>query len=369
MTKQKSSEQTEQIPELTGELVKKAPIGIFVIESSGNVIMSNPVLKNIFNPIGNKNPEPGAALFAYITNNSKLKELLEKAVADRRPARIDQLKYPQRLNREEKILNIWIVPVFDDGQKTLKHYIFYVEDMTQFALLDNKIQRSEKLSAMGVMASGIAEEIKWPLSHILINLDFVERNTSEDSPMRSYLQAIKDDLDRIKFVGKQIRALSLPQNEDGKEVYEINQLLKSQPIKAKLNVLKEYSIEIKISVPEKPLLVMANENHLIQAMTHIIQNAAEAMQDGGILTISIEGIKENKHDIIVITITDTGIGITAENLSNIFKPFFSTKGKSATGLGLMVAYSNIDSLGGAIGIKSTPGIGTSVRIVLPALIE
>ena len=99
-----------------------------------------------------------------------------------------------------------------------------MEDVTENALLDCKMHRSEKLSAMGIFASGIAEELKWPINHISLNLDFVERNTSEDSPVKSYIQAIKDDLSRIKFVSKQIMDLSLPHRKDNKEVYEVNKL-------------------------------------------------------------------------------------------------------------------------------------------------
>ncbi len=367
MNKQKTAEYHKQIPGLSDELIDKAPIGIFVIDPSGAVLMSNPALNKIFN-LEKRNTDPALNLFNYISKNPKLKQYLDDATAGKKPVKIDQIKYSQIPEQNEIIINVWIVPILD-VQEIIKSYLFFVEDITQYAQLASKIQRAERLSTMGIMASGIAEEIKWPLSHIMMNLDFVERNTNIDSPMRSYLQTIKDDLSRIKFVSKQIRDLSLPNRPDDKEIYEVNKLFSSQPIKAKLNVLKERGINIKITIPDKPLKIKANENHLIQAMTHILQNAAEAMPEEGTLTISVNDIKENRQDMVAITIADTGIGISQENLANIFKPFFTTKGKSATGLGLMVAYSIIDNLGGAIGIKSMPGVGTSVRIVIPVYIE
>jgi PAS domain S-box-containing protein len=354
----------KNISSLSEEIINNFPTGIFVINPSGDVLIENPALKNIFGYEVERS-NTGLEIYNHIKSDAQLQRHLENANNNKKSVKIDRLKYLLPDKDTERILDIWIVPILDK-QKTIKYYFFLVEDMTEHTLQDSKIQRAERLSAMGILASGIAEEIKWPLSHIMMNLDFVERNTSEESPVKSYLQAIKDDLSRIKFVSRQIMDLSLPHREDDKEVYEINKLFSSQPIEVKLKVLKERGISVKTVLPEISPKVKANENQLIQAMTHIIQNAAEAMPQEGALLISIHSDKENENELVVITIADTGFGISKENLANIFKPFFTTKGQSATGLGLMVAYSIIDNLGGAIGIKSKPGVGTTVRIVLPA---
>jgi signal transduction histidine kinase len=355
----------KQLTGLGEEIIANFPSGIFVINLSGDILVENPALKNILHY------EPGnfkiaRDLYSYIKTDPDLRQHLNDVANTKKSVKIDSIKYPPNNDKNEKILRIEIIPLLND-QKEIKYYFFLVDDMTKYAIMDNKIHRSEKLSTIGIMASGIAEEIKWPLSHIMINLDFVEKNTSEDSPMKSYLQAIKDDLGRIKFVSKQMMDLALPGTEDNTEICDVNKIFSSQPLKIKLNNIKERGIVLKTSFPKKAARVKANENNLIQAMTHIIRNASEAMPDEGTLTISVESIRENENEIIAVTITDTGMGISEQNLPNIFKPFFSTKGRSAIGLGLMVAYSIIDNLGGAIGIKSTPGIGTSVRIVLPAL--
>ena len=130
--------------------------------------------------------------------------------------------------------------------------------------------------------------------------------------------------------------------------------------------MSERGIKIKLNLQDTSPKVKANENQLIHVLAHLIQNSAEAMPQEGTLTLSVASETENDNEMVVITIADTGFGIGEENLANIFKPFFTTKGHSATGLGLVVAYSIIDNLGGAIGIKSKPGSGTAVRIVLPA---
>jgi PAS domain S-box-containing protein len=354
----------KNISSLSEEIINNFPTGIFVINPSGDVLIENPALNKIFGYEAER-PDTGVEIYNHIKSDPQLVQHLDNAISNKRAVKIDRLKYLLHDNKTERILNISIVPILDH-ESTIKYYFFLVEDMTEHALQDSKIQRAERLSAMGILASGIAEEIKWPLSHIMMNLDFVERNTNEESPVRSYLQAIKDDLTRIKFVSRQIMDLSLPHREEEKDIYEINKLFSTQPIKVKLKVLKERGISIKTVLPDISPKVKASENQLIQAMTHIIQNAAEAMPEEGTLLLSVHLDKENGNEMVVITIADTGFGISKENLANIFKPFFTTKGQSATGLGLMVAYSIIDNLGGAIGIKSKPGVGTTVRIVLPA---
>ncbi|MFH0974883.1 MAG: ATP-binding protein [Spirochaetota bacterium] len=355
----------KQFTSLSDEVIHNFPTGIFVINPSGEMLIENPALKKTlgFDP---ESTNVGMELYRFIKSDPKLNQYLEDAANDKKTVKIENLTYTLHRDKNEIIINISIIPLVDE-QKVIRYYFFLIEDVTKHALIYSKIHRQEKLSTIGIMASGVAEEIKWPLSHIMINLDFVEKNTSEDSPMRSYLQAIKDDLSRIRFVSKQMTDLSLPQTESNEDVCDVNKLFLSQPLKAKLNKIKERGITVKMSFPKKAAKVKANENNLIQAFTHIIRNASEAMPEEGTLTVIVESITEKENDIIAITITDTGMGIPEQNLPNIFKPFFSTKGRSGIGLGLMVAYSIVDNLGGAIGIKSMPGVGTSVRIVLPAL--
>lgn len=353
----------DDISGINDEIIRNSPIGIFAINGSGITIMENPALREILGS-GEPDSKPGLDLYNYIDSDESLRKYL-RADNNNIAKKINEINYKPPNTKKDLIIDIWVVPV-SDSENIIQYYLFFVEDVTQRALLGSKIERAERLSIMGILASGIAEEIKYPLSHIMVNLDFVERNTSEDSPVRSYLQAIKDDLSRIKFISKQIRDLSLPHSEDDKEIYEVNRVFLSKPIKVKLNVLRERGISIKLVLPKKSPKIRANENQLIQAMTHLIQNAAEALKYEGTLLITVDSINENKKEYVSITIADTGIGITKENLANIFKPFFSTKGRNATGLGLIVSYSIIDNLGGAIGVKSTPGVGTSVRIMIPA---
>ncbi len=360
------SEYLKQISSVNDEIISMAPIGIFVMESAGTLFMENPTLSKIFKPAEGK-MDPGTDIYNFILADPGLKSDLDKVFDKKKPVRINSLKYLYSGDKE-KIINIWIMPILD-ARSEIKYLVFLVEDVTKHSQIGNKIQRAEKLSAMGIMASGIAEEIKFPLNHILMNLDFVERNTRENSPAMAYLQTIKDDLSRIKFVSKQIRSLALQTDEYDREVFDITRIFLDPPLRIKLNVMHERSIEVRTFFPDRPLKVKVNKNQLIQAMTHIIQNAAEAISENGVIAITIENFTEDGHKAVVITVDDTGLGISDENMLKIFKPFFSTKGKSATGLGLMVAYSIIDSMHGAIGIKSSPGEGTSVRISLPAYIE
>ena len=99
----------------------------------------------------------------------------------------------------------------------------------------------------------------------------------------------------------------------------------------------------------------------------MIENAQEAMPDLGTLSISVEPVKSKEGNFVVITLTDSGVGIPGEKMQNIFRPFFTTKGENATGLGLMIASHVIENLGGTIAVKSAPGKGTSFKVAIPML--
>jgi signal transduction histidine kinase len=89
--------------------------------------------------------------------------------------------------------------------------------------------------------------------------------------------------------------------------------------------------------------------------------------DHGKIIIKIESAKTEKGSYAIITLTDNGIGLPNENIGKIFQPFFTTKGKKGTGLGLMIATSIVGNIGGSIGVKSNSGEGTSIRVVIPQI--
>jgi len=219
---------------------------------------------------------------------------------------------------------------------------------------------------MGLLAAGVAYELKVPINLMAIDLNFISKNIDESSPVRDYLKSLKDELDRIKKITEQLLNLSKPE-QDEIELIEVNKLLQSHPIQISLSRLQKNGLTVNMKLPDRSPVIRGTQSQVVQVLLHLISNAEDAMPDKGELTITVGQVESGGVKFAQILVADTGIGIPEENLKRIFQPFFSTKGHKSTGLGLMVTYSIIDNLGGTIGVKSIPGEGTAMRILIPAV--
>jgi len=169
---------------------------------------------------------------------------------------------------------------------------------------------------------------------------------------------------RIKNITEQLVSLSAADDTD-KETCNLDKILSSRPVDAMVKRLMSDGFEVIVEPSGENPEVRANQNQLQQILQQFIENAEEAMPEKGTISISVKTKQGPNGKYAVMTISDTGIGIPEENLQKIFQPFFTTKGKEATGLGLMITTAIVQNLGGTIGLKSAPGEGTTFRVVLP----
>ncbi len=226
---------------------------------------------------------------------------------------------------------------------------------------ERQIVQSEKLASLGRLASGIAHEINNPLTGVL-GFGTALMDDLKGSEYQEDMKIIIDETKRCRDIVKGILDFARETTIE-KEPANINKLiddtlsiLNKHVNFQNIKIIKKFTEEI----PEIPV----DKNQIRSVINNLAVNAADAMPNGGQLTLSTYFSKENKH--ITIEAADTGIGISEENLSNIFDPFFSTKdiGKG-TGLGLSVTYRIIERHNGSINVKSKVGEGTSFYISLP----
>ena len=225
-----------------------------------------------------------------------------------------------------------------------------------------QIVQSEKLASLGRLASGIAHEINNPLTGILTYSSMLKEDL-KDSRFEEDLGIIIDETMRCRKIVREVLDFARETKLE-KQVVDINQVILSTiSILEKhftfqnINIIKElfpYIPEIAIDVSQ-----------LKSVINNLVVNAADAMPEGGDLIITTDYIPEN--NTVEIKFTDSGTGISEENLGRIFDPFFTTKepGKG-TGLGLAVIYGIIEGHNGKISVESTPGKGTTFTIRLPA---
>lgn len=225
----------------------------------------------------------------------------------------------------------------------------------------NQIAQSEKLASLGRLASGIAHEINNPLTGILTYSSMLK----EDLAGSQYLDDLQIIIDETMRCRKIVRGILDFARETSLEIQPLDlnkalttavRIIEKHVNFRKVNIIKEFQ-------PDIPA-VNVDLDQMKSVFNNLLVNAADAMPDGGDLTIRTSYHPDEK--MVHVAFTDTGTGIPEENLGKIFDPFFTTKepGKG-TGLGLSVIYGIIEKHNGSISVKSTMGEGTVFTIKLP----
>lgn len=224
-----------------------------------------------------------------------------------------------------------------------------------------QLARTEKLTALGEMAAGVAHEINNPLGGILLYSNLLLEDLPEDSPLRANVQKIIDQTNRCKKIVNNL--LDFARTPTG----ELQPLQLNSVLTTSLNLVKDQSmfhgIEIETNFEKNLPEVMGDRSRLEEVFLNLYINAADAMEGKGKLIVKTT--RDSDHSIKV-TISDTGKGIHKEHLPHIFEPFFTTKAPGqGTGLGLSIAYGIIQKHNGTIEVESKPGKGTTFTITLP----
>lgn len=226
--------------------------------------------------------------------------------------------------------------------------------------------QAKKLSSLGILTAGVAHELGNPLNNIsMVAQTFIEVYDSlSDEEKIEYMETILKETQRIKEIVQNLLDFSRPKKRDFR-ASDINRLLR-QSLRLVRNMLHVSKIKSRLELQEDIPLVMVDENKIQSVFVNIITNAIQAMSPGGTLTLRSRFDEQEDPDNVIIEIEDTGKGIPSEFISNIFDPFFSTKGTEGTGLGLSISYGIIKNHRGQIDVKSEVGVGTTFFIRLPA---
>ena len=231
---------------------------------------------------------------------------------------------------------------------------------TQQALYDHLALQTEKLSALGRMAAGIAHEINNPLGGILLYSTNLFKKVPKEGPLKEGLEIIINETMRCKTIIKDLLEFSR-EKEPEKTSANISHIIeKTLSMLENEFRLRHIRVETNLSGKTPDVLVDANQMH--QVFINLLLNAAEATQDNGVINVRSQIEPANRR--IRIEIADNGCGIPPEHISKVFEPFFTTKAKG-TGLGLAVTYRIVRNHQGEIQVSSQPGKGTLFTIEIP----
>lgn len=247
-----------------------------------------------------------------------------------------------------------VTPVLDEKNE-IKHLVVVARDISERKKTEEWIRKSEKLSVVGQLAAGVAHEIRNPLTSIKGFVQLLQKSANNSL----YTDIILSEIGRLEDIMKGFLSLAKPQPPHREEVNttilvkDIIRLFESQAILKNVEILQESA---------KNLPTIYCDTHQIkQVFINILQNAVEAMLDGGVITIQISN---PNNESIKFRFIDQGYGIPKERIKKIGEPFFSTKEKG-TGLGLMITQKIVQEHGGTISIESKVNQGTVVEVTLP----
>jgi signal transduction histidine kinase len=220
--------------------------------------------------------------------------------------------------------------------------------------------QTEKLSALGRMAAGIAHEINNPLAGVLIFSSNLLKKTPKEGPFKEGLEIIVQETLRCKAIIQGLLEFSRSTEPKAALINANNVIARAVHLLENEFRLKHIRVEMDLSkqLPE----VLIDENQIQQVFINLLLNATQAIEEQGTVTIRSYVIPDRRK--VAIDVFDTGCGIPPENMSKIFEPFFSTKAKG-TGLGLAVTYGIVQKHGGHVYAFSQPKQGSRFIIELP----
>jgi two-component system cell cycle sensor histidine kinase/response regulator CckA len=248
-------------------------------------------------------------------------------------------------------------------------------DITEKKRMESQFLRAQRMESIGTLAGGIAHDLNNVLSPILMSIDMLELKT-KDPESKKWLEVLRGNAERGGSMVRQV--LSFARGVEGERVA----LQPKHLVKEIVKILRETlpkSIEISFQIPNDLWMISADATQMHQVLMNLCVNARDAMPEGGALSIKAENsyvdenyarmhIEAKAGRFVVITVADTGPGMTPEVQSRIFEPFFTTKEMSkGTGLGLSTALTIVKSHGGFINVYSEPHKGSQFTIYIPAL--
>lgn len=236
------------------------------------------------------------------------------------------------------------------------YFIMQLQDVTKRKEAEDLLRKSEKLSAVGQLAAGVAHEVRNPLT---VLKGFAQVLQSMDSKHAQYYNLMLSEVERIEGIISEFLMMARPKETEfglfhlHDIISSVVALMETKAIMSNIRISAQLDSEIEI--------IECDEGQLKQVMINIIQNAMEAMPNGGEISVNTLSIEKNRF---ILSISDQGCGIPEDRIPRLGEPFYSNKEKG-TGLGLMICYQIIEKHRGSIHVKSKLNEGTTFEITLP----
>lgn len=363
---QEQQQQTEELAllkEFNESIVESVNVGLLAVDEDGRITRCNSTFEDL---MGLRREQAVGELVEEIFDESFALNLA--GILGKSRWHLTEIRNAYKLHTYDRagrslILNVAIAPL-RSVSSAQTGAIIVLENVSSRVKLEETLQQSEKLSSIGLLAAGVAHEVNTPLTGVSSYTQMLLGMIPETDPKHALLQKMQRQTDRASNIVGNLLNFSRTGNIVESAELDINkllddtlQLLEPQLRKSNIEIIKDYA-----SVPPR---IFGNGGKLQQVFTNLILNARDAMVGGGSIQL-VTNVSDAGE--VNIEVTDSGEGISEENLNKIFDPFFTTKGVgNGTGLGLAVSYGIVQEHAGTIEVRSQPGEGTTFRLSFPAL--
>ena len=290
-------------------------------------------------------------------------------------------KGPYKRQRKDKTyydVEMTIFPMRDNKGRVTE-YVMIERDITEDLKLQQRIRQIQKMEALGTLAAGVAHDFNNILMPIIVNTEMAMRNLAKNSAIDKYLKLSLDAAEKGRELVKQITTFGRPSHHEAKPV-KIGPIIE-QTIQLLQSTVPS-NIRITVDIQNVSDFVLADPGQIHQVLLNLFSNAVYAMKDtGGELRVELDNVLLDEAEMkkypslrsqncLKLKVSDTGCGISEENMEKIFDPFFTTKSRGeGSGMGLSVLHGIIKSSGGDVEVHSECGKGTTFEIFIPLIHE
>lgn len=327
--------------------------GLLAIDLDGKVITANPAVHTILSISDDVTLE--GRRVSDVLNNNEFASYIERSL--KIPTTRGQKEIALKKDNVTQVL-LTSTGILKSDHKKSTQVIFSINDITAIKELEAKIRQNQRLADLGVVAAGMAHEIRNPLSAIKTFVSMLPKKIDRPDFLPRFQRTVPREINRLNGLVEDLLELSRPPKF----------VLNPTDMKSVLNHCAELlhadfganDIEVNLLASDDLPKVMADEDQMKKVLINLMQNSVQAMPDGGQILLSISHTTTE----LTIEVKDTGSGFSSDNAGDIFTPFFTTKAKG-TGLGLAITHKIITEHGGSIQAKNRKNKGCCFSITLP----
>ncbi len=368
------------------ELVENANSIILRLDNQGDILFFNEFAQSFF---GYREEEVLGrnAAGTIIAGDENGKRDLSLMIGDvgLHPGRHTTREMAHRRRNGERVWVAWTrKAIYDEGRRRTG-VLCIGNDITQLRQaaeekeeLERRLQRAQKMEAIGTLAGGVAHDLNNILAGLVSYPELLLMDLPQGSPMSKPLQIIKKSGERAAGIVQDLLTLAR-RGVNTCEVLQLNRIIHDYLKSPEFMSLKQDhpGVEVTTFLSEDLFNIAGSPIHLFKTIMNMVNNAAEAIEKEGAIRISTENRYVDKPirgyddveegDYVVLTVSDTGVGISSRDLERIFEPFYTKKtmGRSGTGLGMAVVWGTVKDHNGYIDVQSKEGEGTAFSLYFP----